>query len=297
MIYAPTYVGGLGLPHIYLEQGIAHIKLWLEYEISNTMTGKLMRIAMDQLQLKVGLFIPVLTENFDHYGGLATVSWIRTLCEFCFRIGIQLIYKVEPRVKPSQVWDEEIMVILQKLNISDMLLNRFNRVRKYLQVVSMEDIVTGRGDEIQTLARLGKRDFNIRSIWEWPKEFPSECGVSIWRLYMLRISLTNYSIEKPLGKWIHASHWKDLWWQENDVLWKQTDVWEAYVLGEGNLRSTKYYRSENKKSPIEEILTQKATVLRIENGIIVNEGWAETIEERDKEYDCSLKCGKEFKSG
>ena len=74
------------------------------------------------------------------------------------------------------------------------MLKTLNRVRIYLQVISMADIVTGRGDEIRKLAMLGERDLNRKSIWEWPKECPSNLDIATWRLYMLIISSTNYSI-------------------------------------------------------------------------------------------------------
>ena len=44
----------------------------VEYAMSNPMTGKLMWSALDILQMEVGLCIPLLTSNFDKYGGLET---------------------------------------------------------------------------------------------------------------------------------------------------------------------------------------------------------------------------------
>ena len=86
----PTCYMGLGLPHPYIECGIARIITFINNMGSKTLTSKFLAYSVQLLQLEIGLINDVLTQDFQQWGVLATDSWIKSLWEFASRFKIKL---------------------------------------------------------------------------------------------------------------------------------------------------------------------------------------------------------------
>ena len=67
ILYAPIKFGGRNFPNLYWEQGISHIDTWLAHCSALTITGKLLLVELDNLQLEIGEFDSVFNLSYDQY--------------------------------------------------------------------------------------------------------------------------------------------------------------------------------------------------------------------------------------
>jgi hypothetical protein len=86
--YGPLTFGGLAIPYIYVEQGVAKIGLIMRHLSSDSELGKSLTIALRASQLESGVSWDILEapRKLPHL----TDTWIFALCEFMAPHGIQL---------------------------------------------------------------------------------------------------------------------------------------------------------------------------------------------------------------
>ena len=66
IIYGPTRLGGCGFRHLYVEQGMGQIHLFLRHWRSNSQAGRLLRIALCWVQFSAGTGKPILQDTKTH---------------------------------------------------------------------------------------------------------------------------------------------------------------------------------------------------------------------------------------
>ena len=135
--------------------------------------GQLIRASIEKLQLEVGILDPVLSLPFPEYGAWVTKGWITTVWEFCSASGLVLRWDSEVRLLPSREHDSSIMQFCLEITQNKERLIRLNRVRCYLQVITVADIVTGNGFLIRKCSLEGRRDKLRKSCNSCPEEHPS----------------------------------------------------------------------------------------------------------------------------
>eukprot|EP00957_Ditylum_brightwellii_P131654 10040700-Ditylum_brightwellii.AAC.1 len=99
---------------------------------------------------------------------------------------------------------------VSSLFLSSTINSHINRVRLYLGVTSLADIVNDEGTHIMKWALVGSK--RARPIIPWPnQEHPSEYSWSIWRCHLGQLftklprytrSNKNWRITSPLGSWL-----------------------------------------------------------------------------------------------
>lgn len=67
ILYAPIKFGGQNFPNLYWEQGISHIDTWLAHYLALTITGKLLMVELDNLQLEIDEFASVFNLSYAQY--------------------------------------------------------------------------------------------------------------------------------------------------------------------------------------------------------------------------------------
>ena len=174
---------GLELANPYWEQGFAHIELIISHGNRDTITGKLLTAMIEQHQLTIGCMNNIFMLNFDKYKHLTEGTWLTNTWKFVSDNEIQLkcndsIGLVFPREK-----DTTIMEAMQKLNCMTIKEEVcFNRVRCYLQVITVTDIATGCGTKIQQNILEGEKA--MESKYDWHEERPTKSDMNIWKKYI-----------------------------------------------------------------------------------------------------------------
>ena len=75
--FAPTSIGGLGLPHLYIMQGIAHILAILNHCNRDTQIGHMLVAQLELACIEVGTGQHLFELPFQPYSALLTHCWIR----------------------------------------------------------------------------------------------------------------------------------------------------------------------------------------------------------------------------
>ena len=99
LCHAPVKFHGLGLPHPYWEQGIAALKLFLEFSNTSCPESILIQFSLEFMQLEVGTGTLVLCADFLKCGSLATPCWLKSLWEFSQFANIEL--RCSQQIVPS----------------------------------------------------------------------------------------------------------------------------------------------------------------------------------------------------
>jgi endonuclease/exonuclease/phosphatase family metal-dependent hydrolase len=141
LTHGSVSMGGLGLPRIEEEQGIAAVCQILRYlNAPESMTGKLLLTSLEALQVEVGTEQPVLEADYDKFGRLATKSVLKSTWEFISKAKIKVKVSL-PVVKTLRRNDKFLIPTFQK-EFSTKQLVRLNKCRLAVRAITWADVVT-----------------------------------------------------------------------------------------------------------------------------------------------------------
>jgi len=147
--HTPVKFHGLALPHPFWEQGIAALKLFLEFGNTSRPEQTLIQTSLEYLQLEVGIGVPILLADFAQWGFLATNCWIKNLWNFVHTASIQLISD-PPTTPPLQrQGDGCLMDWVAHQSIPSQDLAAFNRCRLAHRVYFVSDVMDGGGHSLR----------------------------------------------------------------------------------------------------------------------------------------------------
>ena len=102
MIWVPPHLGGLDLTNFELEQGLSQHKNFIKHGSVGTMTGKMICLSLEQLQLEVRTFKPIFKMSGTKYLPWVTDCWLKSLWEFCTIYEVQLRWEDVVRLSPCR---------------------------------------------------------------------------------------------------------------------------------------------------------------------------------------------------
>jgi Reverse transcriptase (RNA-dependent DNA polymerase). len=244
IVTAPIYFGGLGVLDFEVAQLISHVQLLLQHgNETDTLTGQLLRATFEYHALEMGLPGDPLTMQVNEYGTLNT--WISHT--------IRQLHKYDMRVASDISglcsWthgDRFIMEILSAQS-TDGDLAIINKVRMYLRVVTISDLLTADGKHFDSQLLQGIRGlYNPQpsyARYNWPEvPQPTSREQNTWKRAMRQIlSLEMYD---PGHMALHTLLWRHQaveycrWgyslatnkiYEYNDT--KQWNIWEPFCDG------------------------------------------------------------------
>jgi hypothetical protein len=142
--HGPTLYGGYEIKDLYISQGVAHIRVLLDFCYQeNHSTGQLLHSSAENLMVELGFPEAIFELNYKKYNKLATRAWMKCTWQFCDKFKITM-HTTIPKLEPQCSDDEFLMpVFAAKCNAS--LLPQLNIFWKYLQVITLAEIVTADG--------------------------------------------------------------------------------------------------------------------------------------------------------
>jgi len=165
--HAPVKFHGLGLPHPFWEQGIAALKLFLEFGNTLRPEQSLLHTSLECLQLEVGIGSPIFLADFSQWGYIATDCWVKHLWSFLHLASIQLLLATS-WVPPVQ-WQNDAFIMdwdaLLHLLAHDLAV--FNHCHLVHKVLFLSDIMDGRGHSLHDSLLLPPVP-SPSSTWHWP---------------------------------------------------------------------------------------------------------------------------------
>lgn len=95
LVHGTVELQGLGLPHLYTLQGIAHAEDIMVHTALGTLTGDMLRANMEQLIIDVGVGDDVLNHDFDQFGVLTPYTLMANFWEFLSHSNLRLQHDIE----------------------------------------------------------------------------------------------------------------------------------------------------------------------------------------------------------
>lgn len=141
----PTAQGGYGVPDIFMEQVTQHVSVLQQHMHSTSVTGKLLRISFDQYTLEMGRGGSPLSTSFCNY--TTSKTWVSNTIAHMKEAGIQLTGDLSELERWSKN-DTFIMDEMARQGISN--LASINKVRLYLRVVTVSDLLKANGKFFDT---------------------------------------------------------------------------------------------------------------------------------------------------
>jgi hypothetical protein len=148
--YGPLEFGGLGIPYIYVEQGIAKISLVTRHMSSGSELGKSLILGIRVSQLEAGVSWDILEKpgTIPHL----TQTWITALSDFMAPHDIKII------LCPMTKWTSYSLTcengsfimdhILKSKRFTAMELGDINRVRIFYRALAVSNIANAAGTKI-----------------------------------------------------------------------------------------------------------------------------------------------------
>ena len=224
ILYGPLELGGASFRHLYVQQGIGQVGLFMRNWRLKSMAGKLLRIAVGWFQLQVGMSYPFL-ENVSTPLPHLESKWLSSLRDFLASIDCSLHIDDTAIPELQRHHDSHIMdSILASRAFTAAEIRRLNYCRLYLQAQTLSDLVTLGGRSLDKAKLVGNPSLMSSTSHgvQINQSSPSDVDWKLWRRANTLWSTPGGHLRQPLGPWLlhikrqrqrHAAYWA------NFVLW------------------------------------------------------------------------------
>ena len=231
VIFGPTQLQGLGLPHPYALQVAHHVEACLRHGTNQTNTGQYLSAALEAHQLELGIPLGLFQNRFDEVGLLASDTWLKKVWQELSDLDIHLAYQ-GPDVGLCRKDDEFLMDAFITKGYTGDDLRWLNWCRMHLHAVTLSDLATADGHWITEASWNGIRDPTRPSKYIWPRTAkPTRPHWLLWRaaisLCFLEPGDRSRQLAQPLGSWTDANdYWRWFYSPSGDSVFRRdTAVW------------------------------------------------------------------------
>ena len=208
---------GMKIYHLYDMMGMEKLRFMFMHIRRNDVTGRMMLILIKHMQIECGSGTPFFHLDYNTWGNFATWNWITHLWEYLDSRAIQLDLTERVVYELPRENDVFVMDIVQKLDIPMEDKIKINKVRQHMKVLSLADIVDGRGKKllngVQNAELIGRC-----STLEFKPQAPPSKWIKIWKEKVIP-AITRHLSRFPLGRWVAPTHQKWKWKISKDSLW------------------------------------------------------------------------------
>jgi hypothetical protein len=224
LVYASKKYGGLAIPNLYTEQGIAQVKYIIGAMRNKCETTDLIRALMETYNITTGtLEQPFQNHNIVRY---IDSNWINSIISFLLTINGKIIIYDYKGIQKLRTNDEAIMEAATKSFCTTDQLKAINNCRIYLQVVTFAEITNVEGTHILTEAMQGSYDNHgipdifkySKSLANWPVVTrPPEKAWRIWKKWLrTKVFPKTNILKKPLLGWNTVTKYTRIWCNKNE---------------------------------------------------------------------------------
>ena len=206
IIFGPLRLGGASFRHLYTEQGIGQIQLFLRHWRSPLQCGTLLRIAYAWAQASIGTSKPFLSDvhtPLPHFES----KWLKSLRDFLATINGSIATDTDPVPPTQRVHDCHLMdSVVSNPAFSPSQIRQVNYCRLYLQAHTLSDITMANGVCLDPAIMLGQRSLlsSHTKHHHFKQDRPSNLAWTQWRRACLLWSNPAGFLHQPLGAWLHA---------------------------------------------------------------------------------------------
>ena len=205
--HGPPELGGLNIPDLRTETGIARIKFLRSAIYGDSEAGRLLLLSIKSTQLEAGIEDNILSH--PHIPLLyLTGTWITSLCQFLIKHSIRIDLTTTLKIRYNGNRDTCIMNPTFLRGYTTQQQKDINLVRIYLQAITLSDISTDNGFEIRSTALTGERMSIFHHCSAWPRQEPPTASQRrLWKKY-IESNYLRYGTKwrQPLGPVVPSKH-------------------------------------------------------------------------------------------
>jgi hypothetical protein len=277
-VYGPKEEGGLNIPNLYITQGTSKISFLQEHLGASTVLGELLRVTIEAAKVEIGIGRNMFQLDYDAYHMLLTDTWIKEVWRFSYEEKITISDNVTMNLALQQDNDLYLMEIFCQQQFTKAELQHINRVRIYLQVTTLSDIMCGYGTSFQQAYRVQHQE-GRPFCCKWPQQPKlGKRAISLWRKALRLCFPRDADDVYNLGSWIsngHTEGWKWYYNPNTKHLYKRSNgtwrIWKR-VHQRGTLGSTPTFTYYNQAIKLPQKSAQ-ATIQSAKHMQIRMTGW------------------------
>jgi hypothetical protein len=172
IVYGPLTLGGIGLRHLFAEQGSLKLQALIQNIRCKSRLGQLMTMQIQWAQLICGTSKQILADVKTNLPMLKEELWISSLRDFLSKSEISVHIPAIVTAVPQRKNDISIMEKAISLGFKPHELLRINRCRIYLRASTISDISSADGTAIRNGIRECIEEAHIQSHFMAPSGSP-----------------------------------------------------------------------------------------------------------------------------
>jgi hypothetical protein len=225
IVYAPLKYQGLGVPDIYIEQGIMKLTRLLKFgRHSHHLTSQLIRHNCEAMKMELGLNGYLFQHDPTIWDHIISSTWLKWTWKFLKQHRIDLRDDL-PDFKMKREHDEPLMQKFNDLGFQGQDLYKLNICRIYLQCITISDITDGTGERVLDDAWNGKLSTESTGPYKWPiQPRPSQAFWDTWKRALSSMCGRQQRLSRKLGRWTNDGVMMAVWWfcPRTESLFKKT---------------------------------------------------------------------------
>jgi hypothetical protein len=146
VLFARPRYGGLGLAENYADLGYGHLQYMVGHLKMGDDVGQLLLSLITHTQLQVGSCTPFFQLAYPMYTKWIDSTWVTDIWIFTHRTNIVVDVEKHWTPKVLRQYDQPIMDLALQFNLNAYQLQCINQCWMYLQVITITDIATAKGE-------------------------------------------------------------------------------------------------------------------------------------------------------
>jgi hypothetical protein len=208
-----TTFRGFGLLSIPREQLICRINILLQHYHMSTNLGRKLDTSLRYLQLQLRTPHSPLTLDYNKWGYLAPLSWVKMLWRSLHHFNIHLHMERQPIPLPRER-DQVVMELIVGKALAKHTIQSLSQCQGALEVIFLSDMTTADRRYLeQFVFDLGGKV--PRSKYKFLQEIPSKKDWEIWFNFWHDYTATGDKLPTSLGKWTAPTHRRWIWYYDH----------------------------------------------------------------------------------
>ena len=200
----PRQFQGANLRQWSVEKMSKDIALLLDHWGSDSTLGMAFALVYEDFLMEVGLDGNILDRSFSKLSPLASHSWFKILWEYCDKYQVKLTFNEKFHIPKLRQNDRALMELFLDAGLPMETLIILNRVRRYLRVHSLADILMADGSTVNKELAISCKPATSNRVFSWEQPTPSD--LTTWRHSIRLITSVTLTVSPPLGPFLASPH-------------------------------------------------------------------------------------------
>lgn len=172
---------GVGCPHPGIECFVGQLSKLIMHFGCPSNIGEKMKISFHQLVIELGMSAQPFQESYKASKSHVTWSWLASVWEKCKIYGVKIVMNNDSPLEPPRERDKWLMKEFLRLGFSNKELERLNRVRLYMQVLFLSDVLGASGKVLDERYLQKRPRHKTWSTLKFPQERPPHVDFILWQ--------------------------------------------------------------------------------------------------------------------